>query len=376
MATVQKRGDSYRIRVSCGYAVNGKQIQRTKTWNPDNGMTEHQIKNELERQKILFTNECKGLSQNANIKFEAFTERWLREYAEPHLKARTVDRYKQYSERVYKVIGNLRIDKINSRHIQKFVDGLKNLSPKTVRGYVSFISTVFDYAINQGMVKDNPCKNIVLPPLKQKKRECYTLDEAQQFIKLLGKEPIKYRTLFTLAVYSGLRKGELLGLEWKDIDFENCVITVNRASLYSKSKGGTYTDTPKTKQSQRALKLPVCVLDLLRQYRLYQSKQRLKYGGQWGSDRVFTSGNGKPMGTSTPLKWLDNFFKRTGMRKVTIHSFRHLNASLLINAGVDVKTVSTALGHSKASTTLNIYTHEFQEAQAKASQAVADVLSI
>ena len=376
MATVQKRGDSYRIRVSCGYAANGKQIQRTKTWKPEPGMTEHQIKNELERQKILFTNECKGLSQNANIKFETFAEQWLKGYAEPHLKARTVDRYKQYSERVYKAIGNLRIDKINSRHIQKFVDGLKNLSSKTVRGYASFISTVFDYAIKQGMVKDNPCKNIVLPPLKQNQRECYTLDEAQQFIKLLGKEPIKYRTLFTLAVYSGLRKGELLGLEWKDIDFNNCVISVNRESEYSKSKGGTFTDMPKTKQSQRALKLPVYVFDLLRQYRLYQNKQRLEYGGKWGSDRVFTSGNGKPIGTSTPLKWLDNFFKRTGMRKVTIHSFRHLNASLLINAGVDVKTVSTTLGHSQVSTTLNIYAHTFAQAQAKASQAVADVLSI
>lgn len=376
MATVQKRNGNYRIRVSCGYAANGKQIQRTKTWKPDKNMTERQIKNELERQKALFTNECKGLSANANIKFEPFAEQWLNEYAKPRLKVRTIDRYKQYAGRAYKAIGNLRIDKINSRHIQKFVDSLKGLSSKTIRGYVSFISTIFDYAVKQGMIKDNPCKNIALPPLKQAQRECYTLEEAQQFLGLLEKEPIKYRTLFTLAVYSGLRKGEMLGLEWKDIDFENCVIAVNRASLYSKTKGGTFMDAPKTKQSQRALKLPAQMISLLRQYRLSQSKERLKCGTGWESDNVFTTGNGKPMGTSTPLKWLDNFFERTGTRKVTMHSLRHLNASLLINAGADVKTVSAALGHSKASTTLNIYTHEFQEAQAKASQAVADVLSI
>ncbi len=98
-------------------------------------------------------------------------------------------------------------------------------------------------------------------------------------------------------------------------------------------------------------------------------------GDRWvDTDRLFITENGKPIGNSTPLKWLDNFFERTGLRKVTIHSFRHLNASLLINAGVDVKTVSATLGHSQVSATLNIYAHTFAQAQARASEAVANVL--
>lgn len=99
-------------------------------------------------------------------------------------------------------------------------------------------------------------------------------------------------------------------------------------------------------------------------------------GDRWiDTDRLFTACDERPIGNSTPLKWLDDFFKRTGLRKVTIHSFRHLNASLLINAGVDVKTVSATLGHSQVSTTLNIYAHTFAQAQARASEAVADALN-
>ena len=118
------------------------------------------------------------------------------------------------------------------------------------------------------------------------------------------------------------------------------------------------------------------MFDLLRKYKAEQAKARLKLGDKWiNTDRLFTAWNGEPMNTNTPYNWLARFVKRTGMRKVTIHSFRHLNASLLITSGVDVKTISASLGHSQTSTTLNIYAHSFAQAQAKASEAVADVLN-
>ncbi|MVB11336.1 Tyrosine recombinase XerC [Caprobacter fermentans] len=387
MATIQKRGNSYRIRAFCGYTASGRQIEKTKTWKPDLGMTERQIEKELDRQKVLFEESCRGASvQDANIKFERFAVQWFDEYAKPNLRTRTVDRYKQYTGRAYAAIGGLRLDKISSRHIQAFIKNLQEpdiktgggaLAPKTVRGYLSFISTIFDYAVKQDMIKDNPCRRVILPPLKQKPRDCYSLEEAQRFLELLEKEPMPFRVFFTLAIYGGFRKGELLGLEWKDIDFDSCVITIRRTSLYSNTKHGTFTDTTKTKQSQRSLKLPAAVFDLLREYRIKQNEERLRLADKWQDmDRLFTAWNGAPMGTSTPLKWLDAFFERTGMRRVTIHSFRHLNASLLINAGVDIKTVSASLGHSETSTTLNIYAHTFAQAQARAADAIGDALAL
>lgn len=390
MARIVKRGKGYQIRVSDGYMASGKQNVKTMTWDPRPGMTEKQIEKELEKQAVLFEEQCHGLSESANIKFETFTEQWFAEYAAPRLRTRTVDRYKQYTTRTYAALGSMRLDKITPRHIQSFINKLqepginkkaapeekpKGLSPGTVRNYLSFISTIFDYALRMNMLKDNPCRRVVLPPRNFMQRDCYTLEEAQEFLRLLQFEPLMYQAFFTLAIYGGFRKGELLGLEWKDIDFDSCVISINRTSLYSKAKGGSFTDTTKTKSSLRSLKLPASVFDLLLQYKAAQAQDRLKMGDKWvDTDRLFTAYDGKPIGNSTPLKWLDDFFDRTGMRRVTIHSFRHLNASLLITAGVDIKTVSATLGHSQVSTTLNIYAHTFAQAQAKASEAVADVL--
>ncbi len=386
MARIVKRGRGFQIRVSNGYTAKGKQNIKTMTWSPEPSMSERQIEKELERQAVLFEEACHGLSGKANMKFEEFTEQWFKEYAEPNLRIRTVDRYKTFKGRTFAAIGTLRMDKITPRHIQAFVNNLQEkgikkgggcLSPKTVREYQSFISTIFDYAVKMDMLKDNPCRRVILPPLHRKEHDCYTLEEAQHFLQLLDFEPILFKAFFTLAIYGGFRKGEILGLEWSDIDFGNCIVSIQRTSLYSKTKGGTFTDTTKTEKSRRSLKLPQGVFDVLQQLRAEQSKERLKLGSKWiNSNRLFTTWNGAPMGTSTPLKWLNDFTARTGQRKTTIHSFRHLNASLLINAGVDVRTVSASLGHSETSTTLNIYTHSFQEAQAKASQAIADSLQL
>ncbi len=387
MATAIKRGNSYKITVSNGYDIHGKQIRYHKTWTPEPGMTLHQIAKELDRQKVLFEEECNnGKVANGNIKLEAFAEQWFHEYAEPKLKTRTVGCYHQFEKRVYAALGHLWMDKITTRAVQKFILNLqepgvnestgKVLAPKTIKNYLSFVSSVFDYAITQGIVKENPCRGVALPTIQPKERDCYTLEEAQRFLELLQDEPPLWRTFFTLAIYTGFRRGELFGLEWKDIDFESNVIAIQRTSLYTKERG-IFTDTPKTKSSQRSLKVPESVILLLRQYRAWQSAERLKMGDQWEqNDRLFIGLHGRPMQTNQADKWMSRFCEKTGMRYVNIHSFRHLNASLLINSGADIKTVSAALGHTQTSTTLNIYAHTFAQAQARAADAIADALTL
>ena len=225
------------------------------------------------------------------------------------------------------------------------------------------------------LVFDNPCKRVTLPNMVQKERDCYTLEEAQTFLNCLENEPLKYQAFFVLAIYGGFRRAELLGLEWKDIDFKTGVISISRTSLYTKERG-IYTDTTKTKSSLRSLKMPQCVLDILLRYKADQAKERMKIGDKWiNSDRLFVTWNRSPMYPTTTFCWLKKFCQKYGLRELNVHSFRHLNATLLINNGVDPKTVSSALGHTQVSTTLNIYAHTFAEAQAKASETVADVLN-
>ena len=175
---------------------------------------------------------------------------------------------------------------------------------------------------------------MILPPLVQKEREIFTLEEAQQFLSLLQEEEWQYRMFFTLAVYSGMRKGELLGLEWKDIDFDSCTIHICRNSQYTNRKG-TYTDTPKTSRSDRVLKMPRSIMDLLQEYQAWQEEERTRIGDQWQEhDRVFTQWNGVPMSPHSPLKWLIRFCEKKKIKKVNIHSLRHLNATLLINSNL------------------------------------------
>ncbi len=385
MATITQRNGTYKITVSCGYDVAGKQIRRHKTYKPASNMTKKQIEKELQRQAVLFEEQCQGNIATSNIKFEVFAEQWFKAYAEKELKAQSIARYNQYKDRVYQGLGHLRLDRINSLQIQKFIDNLcedglnkktgGKLSPITVKHHLAFISSVFSYAVSMNMIQFNPCKNVSIPKIIPKERNYFTLEETQEFLNCLQSAPLEYQVFFTLAIYGGFRKGELLGLEWQDIDFNYGIVSIKRTSMYTTNKG-IYTDTPKTKGSKRSLKLPDEVMNLLKHYRNEQTKQRFRLGDKWiNTNRLFTNWNGKPMCNSAPYNWLNRFCKNNNLKKVSIHSFRHLNASLLINNGVDARTVSYSLGHSNTSTTLNIYSHTFEQAQAKASEAVANAIN-
>lgn len=387
MATIIKRGGSYRIKVSCGYDINGKQMVQTKTWKPDEGMTKKQIEKEVQRQAVLFEESCKIGQITASVKFEAFAEQWFEEYAKLNLRSSTYEKMKQLPKRVYPAIGHLRLDKITGRHIQQFINDLalngknllngNSLSRKTIVHHLNFISDVFSYAIKMDMLSDNPCRNVTVPKGESKEKEIYTIDELAQIFELLDRDdvPIKFRAFFKLAVYSGFRRGELLRLEWKDIDWENNLISVRRTSNYTAERG-TYTDTTKTKKSKRTLKFPDYVMNMLRELKEEQDKEQNELGNKWTyTDRLFTQWDGKPMGNNSPYYWVKRFCKRNNLRFCDLHSLRHLHASLLINAGVDVVAVSGDMGHSCVGTTSNIYCHMFQEARAKNSEVIAAVLN-
>ena len=203
-----------------------------------------------------------------------------------------------------------------------------------------------------------------------------SLQNRSQIFELLDEEdvPTKYRVFIKLAVYSGFRRGELLGLEWKDINWENNLISVRRTSNYTVEQGN-YTDTTKTKMSQRTLKFPDYVMELLQELKAEQEIEAERIGSKWiNTDRLFTKWDGSPMGNCTPYSWFRKFCKNNNIRFCDLHSLRHFYASALINEGVDAAAVSGALGHSVISTTTSIYCHVFQQAQAKAGDAIASVL--
>ncbi len=389
MATIRKRGNSYQIRVSVGYDTKGAHLEQTMTWKPNDKMTPKQIEKELNRQAVMFEEACLKGQVTAPVKFQDYAEEWFKQYAELKLKALTIQNYHWLEKRVYQEFGHIRMDKITPRHVQKFITDLTEaerndrnggkLSAKTIKLHLSFISTVFDNAVKMQIVSSNPCKNVTLPKMVQKERDIYTLEETQELINLLlHEEPehMNFVVFFLLAIFTGFRRGELLGLEWKDFDFEYNTVSVRRTSN-AKTGIGVFTDTPKTKTSNRTLKLSDDIMAIVQRFRVHQNEEKVKLGSKWiETDRLFTAWQGLPMHPNTPHKYFQRFCDRTGMRFVSCHNWRHLNASLLIANGIDVKTVQSCLGHSTPTTTLSIYCHAFQTAQARAMDVVSNCFSL
>ncbi len=453
MATTQKRGDGYKITVSCGYDIDGKQIRRTKTWKPDAGMTERQIKKELERQAVLFEEKCKtGQVLDGNIRFADFAEQWFTDYAEKQLRPRTVARYRELMPRISAAIGHIRLDKLQPHHLMSFYDNLaeggirsdykyhfcgdlmkllrarsqtkaelakragvslsvlnsitqgKNIAPKsaelvsialgqpvnalfepvdagrglsakTVQHHHGLISSILSTAVKWQVIFSNPCERVSAPKIEQK--EAVYLDEVQtaRLLECLNNADIQNRTIVLLLLYTGMRRGELCGLAWEDIDFDNAVITVRRSSLYLPGKG-VFEDTTKTASSQRSIKISDTAVQLLRTFRKWQLQARLRVGDQWqNSGRIFTTWNGAPINPDTVSGWFHDFVRKNNLPPVHIHSLRHTNATLLIAAGTNLQTVANRLGHANTTTTSKIYAHAIQSADAAAADTLQDLLN-
>lgn len=198
-------------------------------------------------------------------------------------------------------------------------------------------------------------------------------EQVAEIRKALEEEPLKWKTLVHMLLITGARRGEILGLKWDKVDFENARIYICNNILYTADRG-VYEDTPKTERSKRYIMLPLETAELLKQYKAYQAEERLKSGGYYqNQDFLFTQGNGKPMHPDSVTDWLTKFSKRHGLPHINAHAFRHTMASMLYYNGVDSVSISKRLGHAHVSTTANIYAHVMEEADKKNADILAEV---
>ncbi|ULT58177.1 site-specific integrase [Neobacillus drentensis] len=207
------------------------------------------------------------------------------------------------------------------------------------------------------------------PKVIQNKTDVYTKNEAIELFKLLQNEPIHWRLIITLAITTGLRREELLGLQWQDLDLEKGTLQVNHSLTHTKGSGHKLT-IPKTKSSLRMVSIPAYLVKELRKYKNIKNKERLKAAELWeGGDHffVFCSWNGKPFYPTVPGTWWRRFIKRTGFKYIRFHDLRHTAATLLINEGEHAKNISERLGHANITTTMNIYSHYLREADERAA---------
>jgi len=455
MAAIEKRNNSYKIMVSCGYDMNGKQIRKRMVWTPSPGMTEKQIKKELERQSVLFEEKCQtGQVLDNTITFAKFADKWFKEYAEKQLQPKTIARYKDFMERINPAIGQIKLSKLRRTHLIELYNNLsepglrkdikyqyiyddlkeliknrsisktklahnigvsfdtinyilagkgiskanaekvsmylkkpmsklftpinadKTLSNRTIMSPHKLIKTILNTAIAWGVIPSNPANGATPPKVEYKESNFLDDIQAKELLLLIQDAPVQYRTMVITLIYTGMRIGELCGLEWKDVDFKNNTITVRRSSQYLPGKG-TFTKEPKNKSSIRTNVYGDYLFKELKSFKAWQSEQRLKIGDQWhDTDRLFTRLDGKDIYPNSLGAWLHKFLAKTNLPPISVHSLRHAYASILIAAGTDIETVSKRLGHSQTSTTMNIYAHALASRDRKAATVMDSALDI
>lgn len=374
---------SYYIRVSRGRGLKPFHT----TWAPQPGWSNSKIQRELNKFAIAYENECK----KGNVATE---KKSLGEYAAyvidlkesgGNIKPRTAERYRELLTRINDIdcngMGYLKLSDIRAEHLNKFYQTLakpgmnknnpsEGLSEKTIREHHRLISMVFSQAVKEGLMPYNIAERATPPKVKRQEAEHYELSLIRDILVALESEDLKWQCLVNVMISSGARLGEVMGLKWNCVDFENGRILIRNNLQYLPSKG-IYETTTKTGE-ERYISLPESAMSLLK---AWKAEQRAISGVLSFNGFCFTKENGiDPMHPQSVKCFLDRFSKRHGFPHLHAHAFRHTQASLLIASGSDIVSVSKRLGHADTTTTMNIYAHALAEADKKSANVIGDLL--
>ena len=389
--SIEKRGkNSYRLTVSEGFDLNGKPMIHRKTV--------HGTKKDAEVELAKFVTEVQNglVIDGKSLKFSEFTEIWKRDYGSKELAPSTYKRYCRMLEtRLLPYFGHFYINKIKPTDIMKFYDLLekdtqlvrkkgnngsktkKPLSGKTILEHHRLLRAMLHRAVYWQLIVSNPAERVQPPKAKKPKRRSYDDEQTKILLENLEKltvEDTKYKVAIILTIFTGVRLGELMGLEWQDVDFRNGIISINRSSQYL-SDMGVFTKVPKTESSIREIAIPEFIISLLEEYKLWYEEQKSLYGELWtNSNRLFVQADGKPMHPSSISKWFVKYVGTIGLPVINFHGLRHTNASLLVAQNVDIAVVSARLGHAQISTTLDFYVHPLLSHNRKAGYALENLL--
>ena len=389
--SIEKRGkNSYRLTVSEGFDLNGNPMIHRKTV--------HGTKRDAEVELAKFVTEVQNglVVDGKSLKFSEFTEIWKRDYGSKELAPSTYKRYCRMLEtRLLPYFGHFYINKIRPTDIMKFYDLLekdtqlirkkgnngtktkKPLSGKTILEHHRLLRAMLHKAVYWQLIVANPAERVQPPKSRKPKRKSYDDEQTKillENLELLSSKDTKYKVAIILTVFTGVRLGELMGLEWTDVDFKNGIISINRSSQYL-SDMGVFTKVPKTESSIREIAIPEFIISLLEEYKLWYEEQKSIYGELWtNSDRLFVQADGKPMHPSTISKWFVKYVGQIGLPVINFHGLRHTNASLLVAQNIDIAVISARLGHAQISTTLDFYVHPLLSHNRKAGYALETLL--
>ncbi len=386
-STTKAGKDFYEIRVSRG---RGKSYLSTRWYVPD-GWSQKAINRELAKVAADFERRCDAgevisrseQKENDLLQMqEAAKIMTLRRYGETVFmpaKTVTISENSRCSFQgnldhwIYPALGDLKMPDITPANISALLLSMQSQgkSHGTCVKVYTILNSLFKMAYMSDTIPKNPMDKVERPkPRKGEMQktgvEAFTAEELSHILSCLDQEPLKWRAMVRLLADTGTRRGECCGLQWKDIDFQNNLITIAGNLCYTPDKG-IYLDTPKNGKT-RTIDIDPGVTDLLHQLRIEQASHAI-------SSFVFTQENSpEPMHPQSPTRYLKQFSERYGIPGLHPHKLRHSFASVAITNGADIASVSEKLGHGDKAVTLRMYTHADQESIKRASQIFRDAL--
>ncbi|MDQ0340229.1 integrase [Caldalkalibacillus uzonensis] len=304
---------------------------------------------------------------------------WLPKHAKKHLSKTALDTHIRLLElRILPAFQHFRLDQIKPIHIIDFLHNLGeegmnkkggSLSPSTIFYHYRILNNIFNFALECQLLKESPLKGVKKPKIKEKEIEVYSEEEAYKLLECLeSEESLSWKVFIKLAITTGLRRSELLGLEWKHVDLDEGTISVKQGLTYTPTSGYVIGEL-KTKGSKRTVSIPESLMNDLKRLKLQKQEERLAAEELWNEEYffVFSSWNGKPLNPTSVKNWWQRFIKRHGLKYINFHALRHTSATLLINQGVHAKVISERLGHSDIKTTMNTYGHVLRKADREAA---------
>ena len=366
---------SYKFKVCVGRDEFGKQVWRCTTWKASDSMIPSRAEKAAQKAAAEWERKVKeeyilDLQKPERVK-EREIERTRTEFAyfvreiwypicicNGEHKPTTTEFYRHISNVIADYFSGKALQSISPTDIDKYLIYLhtkyrtkqeKPLAAKTIRHHYCALGYIFSFALNKEYITKNPMDKVDCPKTQKKKVDAFTEEQARSFFGYLDECPIDFRCMLNLLITTGIRRGELMGLQWGDIDFDNHIISVNRNITYTPASG-IVVSTPKTECSVRQIPVMPSVAAVLMEYR--------NGAEDWKKNDFLFPKDGNPSLARDPnsiTRRVKRFMKLHDLPDMSPHDLRHSCATLLLSNGADIKSVQEILGHSNASTTLNFY---------------------
>ena len=367
--------NKYKITIELGHDIVGNRKRKTENFS---GTKQEAIRREAEL-KSHYYHIGKSVYSN-DLTFKELSELFIEKYCKPNISAITILGYEKALSRIIPIIGEKKLSKITPYVLDDLYQKLKigktgeELGYHSMRGFYKVINVMFNQAIRWEIMDSNPNLKAKKPKKVVQDKQFYDVEQVKKLLHVLDNEGIKYKTLITLAIDSGARRSELCALRWSDIDFDTRTMSISKSLKVI--RGMIDERTTKTKSSNREIVLSKATMRVLQEYKEWQQAYKLVNKEKWIDDdnRVFISKYGGYMHPDTTIHILKKIIRKYNLDSISFHGLRHTSSSLLINSGIDPKTVSERLGHSDSHITMQIYTHAFDKSKEECANKFDEII--